>query len=979
VREFKLFPDPRQRVERVPASDPADTEPHELVVLPVLAPAKGGVLLVQAKPARATDSAPFKSGPWVRVLDGVRAKRSVVAADALLRDGADEVDDRHVRWLHHTIKQQKPDVIVAFGAQVHDALLGDKPNVAKVRRCYAYLSDGTPVVCLPSIIGRVGMNKFLKRWVAEDIAWAVTTDFAPSPSALYAKSVETVDDAWAAVRHLAELGGAGVDTETFGVMYTPEFKITQLALGNARLPYAYHWGPAALDPAGPLAEPLRWLLRRVPLDGHNLKYDVLAMWCHFGVKAARSRWCTRLASKIVRADTSARLDDQSYRVGWGGHKSEAAEAVDVASNIVTRLRTACFQHVVQSFEWETYTTSTGKTRRRRVATATRPPTESEVLDRLHAQWGKLRSVNQVKTSWAALTGLDAPTQDWVTAVCGAGPAKTYAYGLIPEHVAERYVCRDTLATCHLVPLVDLELTGGQRHTWDSFMSGVTTALAQIQFNGLPVSVQRLNELAGRLDVKEMDARRRLAKYLPTSVATGEPVDVLWTSPDQLQELLYTPPTQPFKLSKDGEDVVGGWGLPVVKKSKKTKKPSTDRTTLVELSRQTKHPGLAPLLDLREAVKLQSNYARGMIPFVGPDGRIHCTLNPMGAETGRCSCSNPNLQTIPSRSAEFAKLVKACYVAPPGYKLVQIDYSTLELRVMAFLSGEQSMIDAFRAGLDLHRETARMISTVVWGNDFDTCGLGYSFYDLIAVHDGDAAVLYADRDGRVKVGEHGWTVGHQAALEVAMLGRPLQPGEPLDPDQACPKWAALAKEQAKRRKIAKIVNFAVAYGQGPRSMAEQNGISEDEARNAQNAIMGKRKKLSAWFAAQRRNCAARGYVDTWWDGQPSTRRWLVDIASGIDDLVGHAERAAGNTPVQGTGSHFCMASLVAVEEWIQADGIDAETILSVHDSGLWLVHEDDLGEFIDVVPRIMTQWDSMGTPVTVDVEVGDDWGHMRAAA
>src|SRR5690606_12432066 len=212
---------------------------------------------------------------------------------------------------------------------------------------------------------------------------------------------------------------------------------------------------------------------------------------------------------------------------------------------------------------------------------------------------------------------------------------------------------------------------------------------------------------------------------------------------------------------------------------------------------------------------------------------------------------------------------------------------------------------------------------------DTCGLGYTFYDLIAAVDGDAAVLYADRDGRVKVGEHGWTAAHQAALETAMLGQPLRPGEPLDPDKAVPAWAKLAKEQAKRRKIAKIVNFATAYGQGPRSMAEQNGISEDEARTAQNAIMAKRKRLTAWFAQQRRHCAAHGYVDTWWDGQPSTRRWLPDIASGVDDLVGHAERAAGNTPVQGTGSHFCMASLVAVEEWIQADGIDAQTILSVH--------------------------------------------------
>ena len=975
MRVFPLFPDPRQRVERADSIDPA-ADPRDLI-LPTSGD-RGGVLLLQTKPGRASDRVPFQSGAWRRLLDGVRRKDAQVHADTLLRDGAADFSDRHIEWVKHTIDERKPRLIIAFGAPAHDALLGDRPNVAKVRRCYAYLSDGTPVVCMPSIIGRVGMNRFLKKWVSEDLGWAIKHDFPPAPANLEGRSIETIGEAWDAVRHLASLGSAGVDTETFGVMYTEEFKVTQLALGHASLGYAYHWGPSALDPEGDLVKPLKWLLRNVPLDGHNLKYDVLALWCHLGVRAEKTRWCTRLAAKIARADTSARLDDQSYRVGWGGHKNEADRAVDEAKNIITRLRTAVLKPVVLSFEYEQYTTKTGKTRRRKVPTSDRPPTSEEVDERIHKQWSKTRQVNGVKTTWSTLTGLESPTADWITAVKGPGKPKTYAFGLADEDVMERYVCRDTISTCQLVAVVDADLVGGRRHTWESFMSGVTDALSQIQFNGLPVSVERLLDLAARLDVKEMDARRQLAAYLPRSVETGKVVDVLWTSTDQLKALLFTKPGVEFKLSTDGEKVVGGWGLPVLKKTK-TGAASTGRTVLDELRRQSKHPGLGPLLDLREATKLQSNYARGMLPFVGPDGRIHCTLTPMGAETGRCSCSRPNLQTIPSRSREFAKLVKSCYVAPAGYKLVQIDYATLELRVMAFLSGEQSMIDSFLAGRDLHRDTARMISDVVWGSDFDTCGLGYSFFDLISPHNPDAAVLYADRDGRVKVGENGWTQAHEDAVNMATYGRCTPDVAKLDPiDDGCEKWSALAGEQKARRKVAKVVNFATAYGQGPRSMAEQWGISEDEARAAQNAVMGKRKRLTRWFAEQRRQCAAKGYVDTWWDNMPSTRRYLVDIASGIDDLKGHAERAAGNTPVQGTGSHFCMASLVAVEKWIREDGIDAQTILSVHDSGLWLVHEDDLPEFIDVVPGLMTQWASMGTPITVDVEVGDDWGHLKAA-
>jgi len=557
VRTFDLFPEPRQRVERVAAADPADPDavpPGALQpILPTPTGRTGGVLLVQTNPGRASDSKPFQSGVWRRLLDGVKAKKSIVHADTLFRDGpTDTVTDRHIAWIGHTIQTRKPDVIVAFGAPAHEAILGDRPNVAKVRKCYAYLSDGTPVVCLPSIIGRVGMNRFLKRWVQEDLGWAVSHDFALAPTGLKGRSVETLAEAWAAVRHMAEVGAAGLDTETFGVMYTDEFKVTQLALSHVSLDFAYHWGPGALDPDGDLVKPLRWLLRTTPIDGHNLKYDVLALWCHLGARAEHPRWCTRLAAKITRADTSARLDDQSYRVGWGGHKNEADEAVDIAQNVITRLRTATRKVVVQDFEWEAYVTSKGKTRRRKVATRTRPPTEAEVDERIHAQWGKLRSVNKVKTSWAALTGLESPTADWVVAVKGAGKPKTYAFGLADEEVMERYVCRDTIATCHLVPLVDKALVGGRRHTWDSFMSGVTDTLAQIQFNGLPVSVKRLEDLAARLDVKEMDARRQLAPHMPRNAKTGELADVLWTSPDQLQVLLYTPGDQDQPQDQEAE-------------------------------------------------------------------------------------------------------------------------------------------------------------------------------------------------------------------------------------------------------------------------------------------------------------------------------------------------------------------------------------------------------------------------------------------
>lgn len=296
-----------------------------------------------------------------------------------------------------------------------------------------------------------------------------------------------------------------------------------------------------------------------------------------------------------------------------------------------------------------------------------------------------------------------------------------------------------------------------------------------------------------------------------------------------------------------------------------------------------------------------------------------------------NCSNPNLQTIPSRSLEWAKRVKNVFVAPPGRKLVFIDYATLELRVMAMLSGEQTMIDAFDAGLDLHRQTAIDISHLLWGNDFESCGLGY-----------DEVVLKADGAA---------------------------------PDD--PRWEQLRQLQAYRRKIAKAVNFGTAYGQGPAAMAEQWGIPEADAAKAQEAIMGRRRKLRAWIKRTQQECRQRGFTETWWNGQPARRRPLPDIASNIRDMASHAERAAYNTPVQGTGSEFCMASIGEIAQWIEDDGIDAQLVLTVHDSIGAEVDDEDVPEYVHHATRIMTGWYSMGVPITVDVEVGQRWGEMQA--
>jgi len=134
--------------------------------------------------------------------------------------------------------------------------------------------------------------------------------------------------------------------------------------------------------------------------------------------------------------------------------------------------------------------------------------------------------------------------------------------------------------------------------------------------------------------------------------------------------------------------------------------STDQAVLEELA--PSHPFPARLLEYRALTKLKSTYLDALPQVVDPrDGRVHTTFNPIGAATGRLSSSNPNLQNIPIRSPQ-GRAVRRAFVAPRGSVLVGADYSQIELRLMAHLSGDPNLIEAFRSGEDVHASTARKI-------------------------------------------------------------------------------------------------------------------------------------------------------------------------------------------------------------------------------------------------------------------------------
>ena len=167
---------------------------------------------------------------------------------------------------------------------------------------------------------------------------------------------------------------------------------------------------------------------------------------------------------------------------------------------------------------------------------------------------------------------------------------------------------------------------------------------------------------------------------------GEPFNV--NSTDQLRVVLFE------RL-----------GLPISKKTS-TGKPSTDASVLEKLD----HPLVDHLLKYRELEKLRSTYVDGYLPLIKTDGRIHTTFNQMAAATGRLSSEEPNLQNIPVRS-ESGMTIRRAFVPQAGWTFVVADYSQIELRVLAHMSGDAGLLEAFREGQDVHTATASRVFEV----------------------------------------------------------------------------------------------------------------------------------------------------------------------------------------------------------------------------------------------------------------------------
>lgn len=252
----------------------------------------------------------------------------------------------------------------------------------------------------------------------------------------------------------------------------------------------------------------------------------------------------------------------------------------------------------------------------------------------------------------------------------------------PERISVRYLGsekRGAEAVWSLYPELDKRIReGGMRKLMYDIELPLCRVLAEMEKAGFMVDKKALFDYGEGMT----DTIGALQKSIWAKA--GREFNI--NSPKQLGEVLFDELQLP-----SGKKTKTGW--------------STNADVLEKL--QGKHPVINEILDYRTLTKLKSTYADGLLKVISPDGRIHTSFQMTVTATGRLSSTEPNLQNIPVRS-ELGAEIRKMFVAGPGNVLVDADYSQIELRLLAHISGDRAMREAFQSGMDFHTVTASRV-------------------------------------------------------------------------------------------------------------------------------------------------------------------------------------------------------------------------------------------------------------------------------
>jgi DNA polymerase I len=395
---------------------------------------------------------------------------------------------------------------------------------------------------------------------------------------------------------------------------------------------------------------------------------------------------------------------------------------------------------------------------------------------------------------------------------------------------------------------------------------LSPVLVDMELAGLRIDVGVLERMSQEMGTQLEDLTRRICQIADCEFNIN--------SPRQLGEILFD------KLN-----------LPRPRKLRKSGQYSTAVEILEELAARHELPRL--VLEYRQLAKFKSTYIDVIPKLIDPrTQRLHTSFHQAAASTGRLSSSNPNLQNIPVR-ADLGRKIRGAFIPEKGWWFVSADYSQVELRILAHLSGDERLAEAFSAGEDIHRRTA-----------------------------------------------------------AAVLGLPI---DAVTPSQ---------------RERAKAVNFGIVYGQTPFGLAQQLGISPEEAADFISKYFEQYQGVQQYIE----NCLSQardlGVTRTLF----GRIRQHPEINSRNGMRRGMAERTAINSPIQGTAADIIKLAMIRIADELRRQKLRTRMVLQVHDELIFEVPEEELSVG-DTIRNLMQNVARLNVPLTVDLKRGKTWEEL----
>jgi DNA polymerase-1 len=301
-----------------------------------------------------------------------------------------------------------------------------------------------------------------------------------------------------------------------------------------------------------------------------------------------------------------------------------------------------------------------------------------------------------------------------------------------------------------------------------------------------------------------------------------------------------------------------------------------------------------IIDYREMDKLKATYADSLPKMIGSDGRIHGCLNQAVAATGRLSSTEPNLQNIPIRT-ELGRRIRAAFIPEKGNKLISADYSQLELRILAHITRDPVMLEAYQKNEDIHAKTARLV--------------------------------FGAKDD---------------------------------------------KDLREKRRLAKIVNFGIAYALEAFGLSQRVGISRAEARKVIDDYFDTYKGIRAYMDRVPEEAREKGYITSLF----GRRRYFPGIRDRNYTVRSRAEREAINMPIQGTASDIVKIAMIKVAGALKNEKLETKMIMQVHDELLFEAPESEIEQAKELIKREMEAAAELEVPLIVEIGVGENWMNTK---